>query len=164
MARYYGQCPPATPQQTNPADPTAEGCILSEYNKLRESLLTDDAVEGWASELCRYLWMMQREVTKETDLVKWWQVSYVPSRYHWCPLTDMFKDHAHEFHMLARIALDVLPTQASSVPCEQLFSGTNKLRPTAAHRWVLSLISLQRSRSVSEMQNTTQNQSKSFGF
>ena len=29
---------------------------------------------------------------------------------------------------------------------------------------VLTLISLQRSRSVSEMQNTTQNQSKSFGF
>ena len=82
MARYYGQCPPATPQQTNPAGPTAEGRILSEYNKHCESLLTDDAVEGWASELRRYLCTMQREVTKETDLVKWWQVSYVPSRYH----------------------------------------------------------------------------------
>ena len=73
MARYYGQSPPATPQQANPAGPTAEG---------RESLLTDDAVEGWASELRRYLCTMQREVTKETDLVKWWQVSYVPSHYH----------------------------------------------------------------------------------
>ena len=82
MARYYGQRPPATPQQANPAGPTAEGRILSEYDKLRESLLTDDAVEGWASELCRYLCTMQREVTKETDLVKWWQVSYVPSCYH----------------------------------------------------------------------------------
>ena len=28
---------------------------------------------------------------------------------------------------LARIALDVLPSQASSVPCEQLFSGTKQI-------------------------------------
>ena len=82
MAQYYGQHPPATPQQANPAGPTAEGHILSEYNKLRESLLTDDAVEGWALELCRYLCSMQMEVTKETYLIKWWQVTYVPSRYH----------------------------------------------------------------------------------
>jgi len=29
--------------------------------------------------------------------------------------------------MLTRIALDVLPSQASSVPCEQLFSGTKQI-------------------------------------
>jgi len=29
--------------------------------------------------------------------------------------------------MLARIALDVLPAQASSVPCERLFSGTKQI-------------------------------------
>ena len=29
--------------------------------------------------------------------------------------------------MLARIALDVLPSQVSSVPCERLFSGTKQI-------------------------------------
>jgi hypothetical protein len=33
--------------------------ILSEFDKLRETLLTDDMEEGWASELRRYLSTMQ---------------------------------------------------------------------------------------------------------
>ena len=60
----------------------AEVHILSEYDKLHETLLTDDAEEGWASELRCYLYTMQRNVTKETDLVEWWQVSYFLSGYH----------------------------------------------------------------------------------
>ena len=35
--------------------------------------------------------------------------------------------------MLTRIALDVLPSQASSVPCEWLFSGTKQI---ADDRWL----------------------------
>ncbi|KIJ90585.1 hypothetical protein K443DRAFT_15091 [Laccaria amethystina LaAM-08-1] len=65
-----------------------------------------DAEEGWASELRCYLSTMQRDVTKKTNLVDWWQ------------------DHAASFPMLAHIALDVLPAQASSGPCERLFSST----------------------------------------
>ena len=60
----------------------AEVRVLSEYNKLRETLLTNDAEEGWASELRRYLYTMQRDMTKETDLIEWWQVSYFLSGYH----------------------------------------------------------------------------------
>jgi len=48
---------------------------ISEFDKHRETLLTGDAAEGWASELCRYLGTMQREVTKDMDVVEWWQVS-----------------------------------------------------------------------------------------
>ena len=48
---------------------------LSEFDKHRESLLSDDLEEGWASELRRYLGTMQRNVRKDTDLVEWWQVS-----------------------------------------------------------------------------------------
>jgi len=50
---------------------------LSDYNKYRETLLSNDAEEGWASELRRYLSMMQRDVTRETDVVEWWQASPV---------------------------------------------------------------------------------------
>ena len=36
------------------------------------------------------------------------------------------QDNAHLYPTLARIALDVLPSQASSVPCKRLFSGTKQ--------------------------------------
>jgi hypothetical protein len=83
MAQYYNQRPVTIPipQPANPENPTAEVRVLSEFDKLREMLLTDDAEEGWASELCRYLNTMQRNVTKKMDLVEWWQVSYFPSGY-----------------------------------------------------------------------------------
>jgi hypothetical protein len=47
---------------------------MSEFDKHRKTLLMDDAEEGWASELCRYLGTMEHYVKKETDLVEWWQV------------------------------------------------------------------------------------------
>src|SRR5271168_380079 len=37
------------------------------------------------------------------------------------------QNNAKLFPMLARIALDVLPSQVSSVPCERLFSGTKQI-------------------------------------
>lgn len=79
MAEYYDHRDPSIPRrQASHANPTANsdasGPTLSEFDKLRETLLTDDLEEGWASELRRYLGSMQRDVTKETDLVEWWQV------------------------------------------------------------------------------------------
>ena len=57
-----------------------------------------------------------------------WQVSSLA-----CLKTFLFansnchKHHAHLYPTLAQIALDVLPSQASSVPCERLFSGTKQI-------------------------------------
>jgi hypothetical protein len=48
---------------------------LTDFDKHRETLLNDDQEEGWASELRRYLGTMQRDVTKDLDLVEWWQVN-----------------------------------------------------------------------------------------
>jgi hypothetical protein len=47
---------------------------LSEFNTLQETLLTNNVEEGWVSELHHYLSIMQQDITKETDLVEWWQV------------------------------------------------------------------------------------------
>jgi hypothetical protein len=37
------------------------------------------------------------------------------------------QNHAELYPTLSRIALDVLPSQASSVPCERVFSGTKQI-------------------------------------
>src|SRR5271156_5690875 len=42
-------------------------------------------------------------------------------------LLNNLQDHARIYPTLAHIALDVLPSQASSVPCERIFSGTKQI-------------------------------------
>ena len=76
MARYYKSRPPPALQQTT-AENHGEASwahVLSNFDKLQETLLMDDAEEGWAFELWRYLSTMQQDATKETGLVEWWQV------------------------------------------------------------------------------------------
>lgn len=41
-------------------------------------------------------------------------------------LIDWFKEHSLLYPTLAQIALDILPCQASSVPCERLFSASKQ--------------------------------------
>ena len=128
MSQYYNARPAPHPQAINPAENMADAPVLSEFDKLRETLLTADAEEGWASELRRYTSTMQRDVTKHTDLVEWWQVSSSP----FCPRNISFlivprQNNAKLYPTLARIALDVLPSQESSVPCERLFSGNKQI-------------------------------------
>jgi len=78
MFQYYKDRPSTTSlsrTNENLTECATQAPVLSEFDRLRKSLLTDDAEEGWASELRRYLGRMERDVTKETDLVEWWQVS-----------------------------------------------------------------------------------------
>src|SRR5882757_9493507 len=130
MSQYYNTRPPLPPQinAINPAENGADAPVLSEFDKLRETLLTADAEEGWASELRHYTSTMQRDVTKHTDLVEWWQVSNSPFclRFFFVLIVAP-QNNAKSFPTLAHIALDVLPSQASSVPCEWLFSGTKQI-------------------------------------
>jgi hAT family protein len=82
--------------------------LSSEYDCYHQSLLKTDDREGWSLELRYYLNDRPGNVTKDTDIIKWWQ------------------DHAVLFPTLTWIALDILPCQASSVPCEQLFSASKQ--------------------------------------
>jgi hypothetical protein len=81
MYQYYETRPsatiavPANVAAQDVSDDTAIAPVLSEFDKHRETLLTADAEEGWASELRRYLGIVQRDIKKDTDLVEWWQVS-----------------------------------------------------------------------------------------
>ena len=75
MAEYYQNRPnSATADVSMENDSEINGTEMSEFDKHRQTLLMDDAEEGWASELRRYLGTMQRDVKKDTDLVEWWQV------------------------------------------------------------------------------------------
>ncbi len=76
MAQYYENRPsaPAVNQSARNPSASTKARVLSEFDKHWETLLADDAREGWASELRRYLGTMERDVTKDTDLVEWWQV------------------------------------------------------------------------------------------
>lgn len=127
MAHYYSTrpCVITVPNVSDEGEAASEG--TSEFDKYHETLLSDDAEEGWAPELRRYTKTMQRDVKKDTDIVKWWQVS--SSCFEILLFTNLSgpKDHAHVYPTLACIALDILPSQASSVPCERLFSGTKQV-------------------------------------
>jgi hypothetical protein len=114
MDMYYKKRPRAEPVQPPDTQLDADGerlqakALSSDYDRYRQSLLQTGDGEGWSSELRRYLNDRPGDVTKNTDIVKWWQ------------------DHAPLFPTLARIALDILPCQASSVPCERLFSASKQ--------------------------------------
>src|SRR5271155_101153 len=51
---------------------------------------------------------------------------FIAYRFHIYLLNNL-QDHARIYPTLACIALDVLPSQASSVPCERIFSGTKQI-------------------------------------
>ena len=79
MFHYY-QTHPSTDTTLNGSTQTQAATssktpTISEFDKHCETLLSDDMEEGWASELRQYLSTMQGEVTKETDIIEWWQVS-----------------------------------------------------------------------------------------
>jgi hypothetical protein len=81
MAKYWSTRPSAIAVATgsnssgNQQMASKAHRTLSEFDKHRKTLLSNDAEEGWASELRRYLSTMQRDVEKDTDIVEWWQVS-----------------------------------------------------------------------------------------
>jgi hypothetical protein len=76
MAEYYKNRPTAATTNVPTNQDDAKMPTMSEFDKHRETLLSNDATEGWASELRRYLRTMQRDVKKDTDIVEWWQVSF----------------------------------------------------------------------------------------
>ncbi len=82
MAQYYnnhivtpGPLETASAVRNNADATSSKSRKLSEFDRHCETLLSDDAEEGWASELRRYLGTMQRDIKKDADIIEWWQVS-----------------------------------------------------------------------------------------
>jgi hypothetical protein len=80
MEQYWKARRPTTPpiapmnNQNNLTPPSRES-ILSEFDRHRLALLSNqDEDEGWQSEMRRYLKDLPADVTKDTDILKWWEV------------------------------------------------------------------------------------------
>jgi hypothetical protein len=80
MEQYYKARRLPVARKDSSVTPGLESLTVSEYDLHRITLLTDDVEEGWAAELRRYLGTMQGEVEKNTDIVEWWQVSFIDIR------------------------------------------------------------------------------------
>ncbi len=141
MAQYYQNCPFTTPQQPHGEDhpdQRDDAPVVLEFDKLRETLLTDNMEEGWASELRRYLSTMQQDVTKDTDLVKWWQVSsQLQLDLH--ALTSIRTmhscfQHSHGLRLMScQLRLHLFRARGCSL-------APNKLQLTDKHPWVPSFL------------------------
>lgn len=104
------------------------GQLLKDFHQHRERLACQDKTreaEDWQSELRLYLKVVVKDVDNEMDVVEWWQVC-PHHRISIIPSLMANQNHTMEYPTLTRIALDYLPSQASSVPCEHLFSASKQ--------------------------------------
>jgi hypothetical protein len=99
--------------------------IASEFDRHRLTLVSEEQEEGWQAEIRRYLKDLPANVTKDTNIVAWWQVCVQRT---WSSfITYYFQDNGSQFPTFQRVALDFLPCQASSVACERLFSSGGEI-------------------------------------
>jgi hypothetical protein len=82
MEKYYNHrqpCLPAAasliPENESPSAAKTR-TLLSDYDRYRQTLIDKDDDEGWPSELRRYKNSHPVDVTKDTDIVQWWQVCF----------------------------------------------------------------------------------------
>lgn len=79
MGEYWKNRPQVTPtvQPVLDAggDDVCSASVVTSFDRYRQTLVSKDDEEGWAAEKRRYLKDMPADVTKETDVVEWWQVS-----------------------------------------------------------------------------------------
>ena len=76
MEKYYScrlRCSSTATVPENESSPDAK-TLLSEYDRYRQTLMDEEDDEGWASELQCYLKAHPVDVTKDTDIIQWWQV------------------------------------------------------------------------------------------
>lgn len=113
--------PPSKPAATASEDDDDHQTLNDQYNRERMQLIAAAARnKGWRKELEDYLGDVVIDATPQTDPVAWWAVS---ARRQCFPPPEALQTNQKRYPTLARIALDVLPVAASSVPCERLFSA-----------------------------------------
>jgi hypothetical protein len=128
MAEYYKNRPTSTALNIDEGNDGEKN--VTYFDKHRKTLLMDDAEEGWASELRRYLDTMQRDVKKDTDLVEWWQVYFFFSIYVLNLLILNRTMHCC-FRPLHALQLTYFRLKPHLFPASACFRAVNKLQLTA---------------------------------
>ena len=84
VAEYWNNRPWATRANDLNGSPYPTGSLqegleslLSKYDQHRLMLNSEEVDEEWAAELWCYLKEVPADVTWETDIIKWWLVSYI---------------------------------------------------------------------------------------
>ena len=75
MEAYYQDRRQAQSPQATTTTLDKSKALTSEFDRYRKVLMERDDGEGWASELRRYLKDRPVDVTRDTDIVEWWQVT-----------------------------------------------------------------------------------------
>jgi hypothetical protein len=80
MERYWKTRPNTTSTTHNPSPVVTaeriEDSIISEFDRHRLTLVSQEQDGGWEAEIRRYLKDLPANVTKDTDIVEWWQVCF----------------------------------------------------------------------------------------
>jgi hypothetical protein len=79
MEKYFKCRAPCDPPTQDDGRTANIEMLISEYEQYHQTLLKRNEDEGWASELRCYLCDRPVDVTKDTDVVLWWQVHYFQS-------------------------------------------------------------------------------------
>ena len=100
MEQYWKTRPTAPP--IVPADDSSDlgqpnhDSILSEFDRHRLALVSNcDEDEGWQSEMRRYLKDLPSDVTKDTDIVNWWQVCASITGIRWQSNWTFYRTMGH---------------------------------------------------------------------
>jgi hypothetical protein len=112
MVIYWETRPAPTMMQVAPNSLTTPSQTsrfsVTGFNRHRRTLVAHGE-EGWVAELGHYLADLPRDATPDMDIVEHWEENH------------------RIYPTLGWIALDFLPCQASSIPCEQLFSASKQV-------------------------------------
>jgi hypothetical protein len=78
MERYWKTRPNTTSRTRDPSPAVTaervEDSVISEFDRRRLTLMSQEQDEGWQAEIRRYLKDLPANVSKDTDIVEWWQV------------------------------------------------------------------------------------------
>ena len=79
MEQYWSNVPQTTraPAELSDGSLTENEVRLSDFDIHRRTLIMQEENEGWEAELRRYLKDMPANVSKETDIIEWWQVCHI---------------------------------------------------------------------------------------
>jgi len=82
MERYWKTRPNITSRTRDPSPAATaeqmEDSVVSEFDRHRLMLVSSSQEQdgGWEAEIRRYLKDLPANVTKDTDIVEWWQVCF----------------------------------------------------------------------------------------